>query len=191
MPDERLERYVVPAYHRARTFYHADAAYQPARAAFYAEVFKWHPESVLDVGCGHGLDAKWLHGKSLRYVGVDPCPENLDLARRDVPGADFRVGFMQELPFADGEFEWVYSSGVRDVLPTVADMALAIAECLRVASWRVYSLEATAHPRALTERYGMVPMYYGLSYRRVNYHADKDKADCLWCIDKSGFERGA
>lgn len=191
MPDSRLERYVIPAYHGLRTFYHADAAYRPARAAFYAEVDRYTPESVLDVGCGHGLDAAELRRRVPRYVGVDPCEDNLGLARLDVPGADFRVGYMQELPFADGEFEWVYSSGVWDVLPTYVDMKLAIAECLRVASWRVYSLEATAHPRALTERYSMVPMAYGLSYRRVNYHADKDKADCLWCIDKSGFERGA
>jgi len=186
-PDKKAE-YVIEPYRKTRTFYHSQTHFQHARKAFYDIIKREHPKSILDVGCGTGLDAKHITDLGVEYVGVDPIEGNLEYARRDNPDHVFRLAYIQELPFPDGSYDWVYTCGVWDILPTVEDMRKGIDECLRVARHRVYSLDATAKPRAFTERYMMIPMNYGLSITRVNYNPEKQKADYLWCIDKDGIK---
>lgn len=186
--ETKISKYVIPPYQKARTFYHSQKYFRHAKESFYKIVEQEKPESILDVGCGHSLDYKPITSLGVKYVGVDPIEENLVQARKDNPGGDFRLGFMQELPFEDESFDWVYSCTVWDILPTLEDMKVGLGECLRVARRRVYSLEATAHPHFLVERYMMVPMHYGLTITRVNYNPEKQKADYLWCIDKEGIK---
>ena len=188
MPSGKLEEYVIPSYRKLRTFYHTQKYFQHAKQRFYDIVSEEHPESILDVGCGHGLDSKPLMSLGVKYLGVDPIEENLELAREDNPEGDFRLGYMQELPFEDNSFDWVFTAGVWDVLSTVENMKKGIEECMRVAKRRVYSLDATMRPRFMRERYLMVPMHYGLSITRVNYNPEKEKADYLWCIDLEGIK---
>lgn len=188
MEKEKINQYVIPAYQKKRTFYHSQTYFHHAKEAFYKIVAQEKPESILDVGAGHGLDSKPIMNLGIRYVGVDPIEENLEQARLDNPTGDFRIGFMQELPFEDDAFDWVYSCTVWDILPSLEDMRVGLEECLRVARRRVYSLECSATPRHLIERYMMVPMHYGLSISRVNYNPEKQKADYLWCIDKGGIK---
>lgn len=47
---------------------------------------------VVDLGCGGGLLAEALAGAGYEVVGIDLSPHLIDLARRRVPGATFRVG---------------------------------------------------------------------------------------------------
>lgn len=187
MQQDKTNQYVIPQYRKKQTFYHAQQYFQHAREAFYLIVEKEKPKSILDVGCGHGLDYKPLTSLGVKYVGIDPTEANLEQARRDCPGGDFRAGFAQELSFKDESFEWVWMCGVWDVLGTLQDVEMAAREALRVAEKRVYSLDATAKPRFMTERYMMIPMEYGLTITRVNYNPEKKKADYLWCINKEGM----
>lgn len=62
---------------------------------------------VLDVGCGSGLFCALAAKRGARVAGIDAAEGLLDLAREQTPGGDFRVGEMEELPFADGEFDVV------------------------------------------------------------------------------------
>lgn len=185
--QEKLERWVIPVYRHRRTFYGAQKYFQRARDLFYRMVEEEKPYSILDVGCGHGLDSRPLMERVGRYVGIDPIEENLELARRDNPDGDFRIGYMQDTGFGPGEFEWVWISTVWDIQSTVEVMRLGIEECLRVAQTRVYSADCTKRPRLMTERYMMIPMHYGLEIRRINYNPEKKKADYLWMIDKTGI----
>ena len=57
--------------------------------------------TVGDVGCGPGQITAYLHERGLRMVGVDLSPGMIAAARRRVPGPDFAVGSMLELPIAD------------------------------------------------------------------------------------------
>jgi len=59
---------------------------------------------VLDVGCGTGRLEAALAGRA-RVWGVDAEPEMLEVARRNAPGATFKVGRAEALPFKDGWFE--------------------------------------------------------------------------------------
>ena len=58
---------------------------------------------VLDLGCGAGVPVdRWLIDRGHRVVGLDISDAMLDLARRNVPEADYRQRDMAAL--ADGEF---------------------------------------------------------------------------------------
>lgn len=71
-------------------------------------------DRVLDLGCGSGTHFGWLVaviGPEGRIVGVDPDPENLDLAQQRISRAAWREqvtlqqGPLHELPFEDNSFD--------------------------------------------------------------------------------------
>lgn len=86
---------------------------------------------VLDVGCGPGRTTGVLAARGLQVTGIDLSPGMIEVARRDHPELDFRVGSMTGLDLPDGEFGgvvswWSIIHLPRDVVPQ------AIAEFYRV-----------------------------------------------------------
>ena len=71
---------------------------------------------VLDVGCGTGnlLRSTGKRHPRAELTGLDPDPKMLATTRRKTRRAGLSVrlnrGFAQELPYADGEFDRVFSS---------------------------------------------------------------------------------
>jgi ubiquinone/menaquinone biosynthesis C-methylase UbiE len=65
------------------------------------------PKRTLDIACGTGFMTRRLRGE---VTGLDQSDAMLDVAREQVPGATFVQGDALALPFADGEFERVFSS---------------------------------------------------------------------------------
>jgi SAM-dependent methyltransferase len=61
--------------------------------------------SILDVGCGPGLAAQVLSKRIGRVAGADATAPFVEIARRRVPGGDFRVAEMESLPYDDGAFD--------------------------------------------------------------------------------------
>lgn len=60
---------------------------------------------MLDIGCGTGRFAAALAGEA-RVWGIDPSPEMLEQARRNVPASvGLKLGRAEALPFKDGWFE--------------------------------------------------------------------------------------
>jgi 2-polyprenyl-3-methyl-5-hydroxy-6-metoxy-1,4-benzoquinol methylase len=95
------------------------------------------PGSVLDVGCGEGvLTAQWARRLQSRtpgrIVGVDLEDPKLaaEWATRQEPNLAFAAMRVEELDFADGEFDLVAAT---EVLEHVDDPARALAEMARVA----------------------------------------------------------
>lgn len=94
-------------------------------------------ERVVDVGSGAGFDsivAARQVGPEGRVVGVDMTTEMLTKARRNaddlgVPNVEFRAGYAEDLPVADGWADVVISNGVFNLC---ADKRAAFAEVLRV-----------------------------------------------------------
>jgi ubiquinone/menaquinone biosynthesis C-methylase UbiE len=74
-------------------------------------------DQVLDVGCGTGtlaLDAARHVSSAGRVAGIDPGAEQIaracaKAARRHLP-VEFRVGVIEQLPFADQTFDVVFST---------------------------------------------------------------------------------
>lgn len=94
-------------------------------------------ERVVDVGSGAGFDsivAARQVGPEGRVVGVDMTTEMLTKARRNADGlgvsnVEFRAGYAEDLPVADGWADVVISNGVFNLC---ADKRAAFAEVLRV-----------------------------------------------------------
>jgi SAM-dependent methyltransferase len=58
---------------------------------------------VVDLGCGSGIWAARLLAEGYRVLGIDISPPMIRLARRNAPGAEFRVGSLltPDLPRCD------------------------------------------------------------------------------------------
>jgi ubiquinone/menaquinone biosynthesis C-methylase UbiE len=71
-------------------------------------------ERVLDAGCGTGHTALALAARGASVVAVDLTAAMLEQGRRlaherGLTGIEFRLGDVEQLPFADGEFDLVVS----------------------------------------------------------------------------------
>ena len=65
---------------------------------------------VLDVGCGAGIPtAKFLVKKGIKVTGIDLSTTMLDLARKNVPNAEFIKMDMNELKFSENTFDGIIS----------------------------------------------------------------------------------
>jgi SAM-dependent methyltransferase len=85
---------------------------------------------LLDVGCGAGLAAQLAAQRGAQATGIDVAPAFIEIARERVPDGDFRVGDMEELPFAEASFDMV--TGFNSFQHTASPVA-ALKEAKRVA----------------------------------------------------------
>ncbi len=63
---------------------------------------------VLDVGCGAGFKAKYLSAKGLKVLGLDFSEQMINIAKREVPEAEFVVLDMKEVLELEGEFDGIF-----------------------------------------------------------------------------------
>jgi len=63
--------------------------------------------TVLDVGCGTGVFCSLAAMCGASVAGIDASEGQIAIARERTPSGDFRVGEMEELPFADASFDLV------------------------------------------------------------------------------------
>jgi ubiquinone/menaquinone biosynthesis C-methylase UbiE len=83
---------------------------------------------VLDLGCGTGRNLP-LFASGVRAIGLDPCLEALETARRRAPGVPLVRARAEALPFRDGTFDAVVSGLV---FCSVSDVAGGLDEVRRV-----------------------------------------------------------
>lgn len=72
---------------RARHYDEELAPFEPIRAEAIGLLDLHQGQTVLDVGCGTGLSFGLLHsrvGREGRVIGIEPCPEMLERARRRI-----------------------------------------------------------------------------------------------------------
>jgi len=99
-----------------------------ARETALAAIREFDPGRVLEVGCGWGELAEWIERDTgAEVVAIDLSPRMVELARER--GVDARVADVQELPFADGEFDVVVAAWM---LYHVPDLDRGLAELARV-----------------------------------------------------------
>jgi ubiquinone/menaquinone biosynthesis C-methylase UbiE len=85
--------------------------------------------TALDAACGTGRHAAYLSSRGHAVIGVDICPQMLEVAREKVAGADFREGELHQLPVADESVDLVVCALA---LTHVPDLGPVLAEFARV-----------------------------------------------------------
>ncbi|RJQ32825.1 class I SAM-dependent methyltransferase, partial [Candidatus Parcubacteria bacterium] len=81
------------------------------KPAMYKKLPDLKGKTVLCIGCGTGEECERL--KSLgakKVVGIDVSKGLIDFAKKSYPDLEFHVMDMEKLAFADGSFDFVYSS---------------------------------------------------------------------------------
>ncbi|HEU5005043.1 MAG TPA: class I SAM-dependent methyltransferase [Candidatus Saccharimonadales bacterium] len=78
----------------------------------FDEFFRLLPSGrLLEIGCGSGRDARELIGQGYDYVGTDISGPQLEQARKNNPGADFKQVSLYDLDF-DKPFDGFWAAAV-------------------------------------------------------------------------------
>ncbi|MEO8469360.1 MAG: class I SAM-dependent methyltransferase [Chloroflexota bacterium] len=91
--------------------------------------------SLVDVGCGGGLDIEWWRREGWptdRLAGIDLNEERVAAARARNPGVDLRLGTGPILPFAEGAFDVATASTVFSSIPSVDSRRTLFGEMSRI-----------------------------------------------------------
>ena len=99
-----------------------------ARALVVEQVLRAGPQRVLEVGCGMGELAEWIaRDVGCEVVATDQSERMVELTRER--GVDARLADVQNLPFADGDFDAAVAAWM---LYHVPDLDRGLAELRRV-----------------------------------------------------------
>lgn len=116
---------------------------EPSMRPLYEAAFKathlGKDRSILDVGCGAGLALQIALGHGAKVAGIDAAQGLVTLARARCPGADIKLGEIEELPYADHTFDIV--TGFNS-FQYAGDPVRALGEAKRVARTNGYVLLA-------------------------------------------------
>ena len=90
---------------------------------------------VLDIGCGQGYNAQELVRHGARLTAVDLTQKGVELAvqrfrLRELEG-NFMLADAQQLPFKDGTFSYIHSSGVVHHIPKIEEAVQEVHRVLR------------------------------------------------------------
>lgn len=89
---------------------------------------------ILDVGCGPGMMVEFCVREGYSYTGIDISPRMIELCRKkfiQLEAAEFLVGKLQALPFADASFDVLLCMGALEYVPIEED-GIAIKEMARI-----------------------------------------------------------
>jgi SAM-dependent methyltransferase len=84
---------------------------------------------LLDCGCGAGRFARTAADRGARVAGIDAAEGMIEIAARNLPDGDFRVGDLEALPWPDDSFDLV--TGMSS-FQFADDKVRALAEARRV-----------------------------------------------------------
>lgn len=133
-------------------------------------------ETVLDVGCGGGIDsilAGHRVGPEGSVIGLDLLPEMCERAAKAAAAAGtgewsrFEVGAMEEVPLPDGSVDVVVTNGVLNLSPRRSRALLELARVLRPGG-RLWAADLTVEadlPSDLRLDRGPQPLRPGDAFR--------------------------
>ncbi|MFD2025372.1 class I SAM-dependent methyltransferase [Promicromonospora aerolata] len=137
VPDPQADREVRHANFRA--YYDAEAAdraHRPippwrtaAQEEFLVLLATERRRTVLEIGCGPGIDGAAIEAAGFEYTGTDLSPGMVEVAR--AAGLDARVASATELPFGDDAFDAAWSMSTLMHLDD-AELDAALGEITRV-----------------------------------------------------------
>lgn len=99
------------------------------------------PGSILEIGCGVGSQLGFLQQRypAARLVGVDRSSQQLATARERTSGVELVEGLAEQLPFADGSFDFVCCYWVLEHVAEPEPILAELNRVLRPGGWAVFS----------------------------------------------------
>jgi 2-polyprenyl-3-methyl-5-hydroxy-6-metoxy-1,4-benzoquinol methylase len=119
-------------------------------------------ETILDIGCGHGVYGKELLKKGYRYTGIEANKEYVEEARKHVHALCMRA---EKLEFPDKSFDTVI---LLEVLEHLEDPYTALSEILRVTRENLIVSVPNISPMKECVEYNVV-MHHFLESTHVNF----------------------
>jgi len=84
---------------------------QYEKPAIRAELPNLDGLEVTSIGCGSGVDTRWLADNGAnKVVGIDISSDLIDIAKKNHPDIEFHEMDMEKLDFPDESFDLAYSS---------------------------------------------------------------------------------
>jgi SAM-dependent methyltransferase len=152
---------------RARKAAYTNAEGDDPREFAFAAVAKAKPLRVLEVGGGEGELAERIREElDAEVVGIDQSERMVEIQRSK--GIDARVGDVQELPFADGEFDVVVAAWMLYHVPDLDRGLAEIARVLKPGGRLVTVTNAVDHLRELWELAGKTSSVGNFSFNSEN-----------------------
>lgn len=68
-------------------------------------------QHILDVACGPGLLLELARQRGLDVAGIDLSPVAVNMAKERIPSGEIMTANAEELPFADGSFDFITCIG--------------------------------------------------------------------------------
>lgn len=139
------------------------------KPAIRAELPDLHGLEVVSIGCGSGVDTRWLANNGARsVVGIDISEGLLDIARKNNPDIEFRHMDMERLDFADDSFDLAYSSLA---IHYIDDWTKALQEARRVLRPGGLYIFSAGHPIDSAMEYAEEA---GMKYARLGRKVDPE-----------------
>lgn len=116
-----------------------------SRIQFYKVLKKidLNEKSVLDAGCGDGIDLVHYEEQGAIVSGCDASEELIKIAQERLPEREIKVGLFEDLPFEDSQFDYVLS---KYALQTSEDVETSVQEMIRVLKTNGELIFLTVHP---------------------------------------------
>ncbi|EDP98563.1 class I SAM-dependent methyltransferase [Kordia algicida OT-1] len=93
---------------------HIGKGYNNTRKAdpFILERIQYHLNPIhegiyLDIGCGTGNYTSKLHNKETKFIGIDPSQKMLNIAQKNHPTIDWKLGAAENIPLKNNSIEGV------------------------------------------------------------------------------------
>ena len=148
---------------------------------------------ILDLGCGAGAPVARRLAERFEVTGVDISDRQIELARRNVPGATFIHGDMASQRFPEASFDAVVTFFSIFHLPREEHGALfrMIASWLRPGGYLVASTGTYSDPGTIEEDWLGAPMYWSFHPRAVTLEMLRASGlEIVQARDETGEEDG-
>jgi SAM-dependent methyltransferase len=152
---------------RARKSAYVDAEGDDPREFAFEAIAEAEPRRVLEVGGGAGELAERIRDElGAEVIGIDQSERMVEIQRRK--GIDARVGNVQELPFADGEFDVVVAAWMLYHVPDLDRGLGEIARVLKPGGRLVAVTNAIDHLQELWDLAGRATSMRKFTFRSEN-----------------------
>lgn len=101
--------------------------------AIFNAILRKHPESILDIGCGNGINLPFSRlFPNIDYHGLDYAERSAEMARVEFPAATIHVGDAFDLPFEDDRFDMIIMANFIILYRSADDRRALLQEAFRV-----------------------------------------------------------